>query len=156
MESVLRPEGSLWWERFVKKVGLEPGVVAGEEEQRRRRRRQRTRTRKTTTGTRKSKIRQIKINLKIRNRLNSLTAHKRVLSVLSMLSHWQSEEVRSVHKQNVCGKLTPNSGNGRRCKLQSASVPELEHLLQNSAYAVYTQNRHLVRRKLTAVLPSEQ
>jgi len=21
-----RPEGSLWWERFVKKVGLEPGV----------------------------------------------------------------------------------------------------------------------------------
>jgi len=26
MESVLRPEGSLWWERFVKKVGLELGV----------------------------------------------------------------------------------------------------------------------------------
>jgi len=26
MESVLRPEGSLWWERFVKKVGLKPGV----------------------------------------------------------------------------------------------------------------------------------
>jgi len=26
MESVLRPEGSLWWERSVKKVGLEPGV----------------------------------------------------------------------------------------------------------------------------------
>ena len=26
MESVLRPEGSLWWERFAKKVGLEPGV----------------------------------------------------------------------------------------------------------------------------------
>ena len=26
VESVLRPEGSLWWERFVKKVGLEPGV----------------------------------------------------------------------------------------------------------------------------------
>jgi len=27
MESVLRPElDSLWWERFVKKVGLEPGV----------------------------------------------------------------------------------------------------------------------------------
>jgi len=25
-ESVLRPQGSLWWERFVKKVGLEPGV----------------------------------------------------------------------------------------------------------------------------------
>ena len=23
---LLRPEGSLWWERFVKKVGLEPGV----------------------------------------------------------------------------------------------------------------------------------
>ena len=21
-----RPEGSLWWERFVKKLGLEPGV----------------------------------------------------------------------------------------------------------------------------------
>jgi len=31
MESVLlRPEGSLWWERFVKKVGLEPGVMDGE------------------------------------------------------------------------------------------------------------------------------
>jgi len=29
VESVLRPEGSLWWERFVKKVGLEPGVKAG-------------------------------------------------------------------------------------------------------------------------------
>jgi len=26
VESVLRPEGSLWWERFVKKVGLEQGV----------------------------------------------------------------------------------------------------------------------------------
>jgi len=26
VESVLRPEGSLWWERFVKKVGLEPAV----------------------------------------------------------------------------------------------------------------------------------
>jgi len=26
VESVLRPEGRLWWERFVKKVGLEPGV----------------------------------------------------------------------------------------------------------------------------------
>jgi len=26
VESVLRPEGSLWWKRFVKKVGLEPGV----------------------------------------------------------------------------------------------------------------------------------
>jgi len=26
VESVLRPEGSLWWERFVKKVDLEPGV----------------------------------------------------------------------------------------------------------------------------------
>ena len=26
MESVLRPEGSLWWEGFVKRVGLEPGV----------------------------------------------------------------------------------------------------------------------------------
>ena len=26
MESVLRPEGGLWWERFVKKVGLEPEV----------------------------------------------------------------------------------------------------------------------------------
>ena len=26
VESVLRSEGSLWWERFVKKVGLEPGV----------------------------------------------------------------------------------------------------------------------------------
>jgi len=25
-ESVLRLEGSLWWERFVKKVGLEPGL----------------------------------------------------------------------------------------------------------------------------------
>jgi len=26
MESVLSLEGSLWWERFVKEVGLEPGV----------------------------------------------------------------------------------------------------------------------------------
>ena len=26
VELVLRPEGSLWWERFVKEVGLEPGV----------------------------------------------------------------------------------------------------------------------------------
>ena len=26
VESVMRPEGSLWWERFVKEVGLEPGV----------------------------------------------------------------------------------------------------------------------------------
>ena len=26
VESVLRLEGSLWWERFVKEVGLEPGV----------------------------------------------------------------------------------------------------------------------------------
>jgi len=26
VESVLRPEGSLSWERFVKKVGFEPGV----------------------------------------------------------------------------------------------------------------------------------
>jgi len=26
VESVLRTEGSLWWERFVKKVGLQPGV----------------------------------------------------------------------------------------------------------------------------------
>jgi len=26
MESVLRLEGSLWWERFVKEIGLEPGV----------------------------------------------------------------------------------------------------------------------------------
>jgi len=25
VESVLRLEGRLWWERFVKKVGLEPG-----------------------------------------------------------------------------------------------------------------------------------
>jgi len=25
VESILRPEGSLWWERFVKDVGLEPG-----------------------------------------------------------------------------------------------------------------------------------
>ena len=25
-ESVLRTEGSLWWERFEEKVGLEPGV----------------------------------------------------------------------------------------------------------------------------------
>jgi len=27
VESVLRLEGSLWWERFVKEVGLEPGVT---------------------------------------------------------------------------------------------------------------------------------
>ena len=26
VESVLKLEGSLWWERFVKEVGLEPGV----------------------------------------------------------------------------------------------------------------------------------
>jgi len=26
VESVLRLKGSLWWERFVKEVGLEPGV----------------------------------------------------------------------------------------------------------------------------------
>ena len=26
VESVLRPEGSLWWERFVKEVGLQPGM----------------------------------------------------------------------------------------------------------------------------------
>jgi len=26
VESVLRLEGSLWWDRFVKDVGLEPGV----------------------------------------------------------------------------------------------------------------------------------
>jgi len=26
VESVLRLEGSLWWGRFVKEVGLEPGV----------------------------------------------------------------------------------------------------------------------------------
>jgi len=26
VESVLRLEGSQWWERFVKKVGIEPGV----------------------------------------------------------------------------------------------------------------------------------
>jgi len=26
-ESVLRPERSLWWERFVKEVGLEPGAL---------------------------------------------------------------------------------------------------------------------------------
>jgi len=26
VESVLKPEGSLWWDRFVKKVGLERGV----------------------------------------------------------------------------------------------------------------------------------
>jgi len=26
VESALRPEGSLWWERLMKKVGLEPGV----------------------------------------------------------------------------------------------------------------------------------
>ena len=26
VKSVRRPEGSLWWERFLKKVGLEPGV----------------------------------------------------------------------------------------------------------------------------------
>jgi len=32
MESVLRPEGSLWWERFVKRVDLEPGVKERESE----------------------------------------------------------------------------------------------------------------------------
>ena len=32
VELVLRPEGSLWWERFVKKVGLEPGVKELERE----------------------------------------------------------------------------------------------------------------------------
>ena len=26
MESVLSPEESLWWERFVEEVGFEPGV----------------------------------------------------------------------------------------------------------------------------------
>jgi len=26
VESVLRPEGSLWWERFMKEVSFEPGV----------------------------------------------------------------------------------------------------------------------------------
>jgi len=26
VESVLRLEGNQWWERFVKKVGIEPGV----------------------------------------------------------------------------------------------------------------------------------
>jgi len=26
VELVLRSEGSLWWERFVKEIGLEPGV----------------------------------------------------------------------------------------------------------------------------------
>ena len=26
VEKVLRPEGSLWWERFVKEVGFEPGA----------------------------------------------------------------------------------------------------------------------------------
>jgi len=26
VESVLRTEGSLWWERFEEKIGLEPGV----------------------------------------------------------------------------------------------------------------------------------
>jgi len=36
VESVLRPEGSLWWERLVKEVGLKPrvkereGVMDGE------------------------------------------------------------------------------------------------------------------------------
>jgi len=29
VESVLRLEGSLWWERFVKEVGLELGVREG-------------------------------------------------------------------------------------------------------------------------------
>jgi len=29
VESVLRLEGSLWWERFVKEIGLEPGVKEG-------------------------------------------------------------------------------------------------------------------------------
>ena len=28
VESVLRLEGSIWWERFVKEIGLEPGVKA--------------------------------------------------------------------------------------------------------------------------------
>jgi len=30
VESVLRLEGSLWWKRFVKEVGLEPGVKGRE------------------------------------------------------------------------------------------------------------------------------
>jgi len=30
VESVLRLEGSLWWERFVKEVGFEAGVEVGE------------------------------------------------------------------------------------------------------------------------------
>jgi len=30
MESVQRPEGSLWWEGFVKEVGFEPGVKESE------------------------------------------------------------------------------------------------------------------------------
>jgi len=29
VESVVRPEESLWWERFVKEVGFEPGVREG-------------------------------------------------------------------------------------------------------------------------------
>jgi len=29
VESVLRPEESVWWERFVKEVGFEPGVKEG-------------------------------------------------------------------------------------------------------------------------------
>ena len=32
MVSVLRTEGSLWWERFEEKVGLEPGVKERERE----------------------------------------------------------------------------------------------------------------------------
>jgi len=32
VESVLRPQGSLWLERFVKEVGLEPGVKDRERE----------------------------------------------------------------------------------------------------------------------------
>ena len=32
VESVLRLEGSLWWERFVKEVGLEPGSSETERE----------------------------------------------------------------------------------------------------------------------------
>jgi len=29
VESVLKPEGSLWWERLVNEVGVEPGVKEG-------------------------------------------------------------------------------------------------------------------------------
>jgi len=29
VESFLRPEGRLWWERLMKEVGLEPGVRQG-------------------------------------------------------------------------------------------------------------------------------